>query len=348
MPVTGSMVRSAWLGVAPAIGLVALGAVFFFTDMHEISRTVGQARGWMLTLPVLCVLVSYLTMALSYQGISTAAGYPIPLTEMLKITFVANTVNYLVATGGLSGFAVRMYFFTRRAIPSGAAVVISLAQTFLTNATMLLLILVGFLYLFVAHNLSGVALPVAVALLALFTLIAVVIGLLLFHARLRRRTLFVLGQLLHLVLVRFLPHRAPPRTHIWRYQFNLNRGIAFLVGRKRQMVAPLFFIILDWTFTLLVLYTAFLSIRYPLPIGYVVVGFALGMVLSLVSVIPGGLGIMEGGMAAVYASLGVPFETAVVAVLIYRVTYYVLPLLFSLFFLHGMFVQGTHVRREAR
>jgi hypothetical protein len=55
---------------------------------------------------------------------------------------------------------------------------------------------------------------------------------------------------------------------------------------------------------------------------------------------------MEGSMAAVFSSMGVPFETAVVAILLFRVVYYLLPLLISLFFLHGMFVQGTSVGKE--
>ena len=51
-------------------------------------------------------------------------------------------------------------------------------------------------------------------------------------------------------------------------------------------------------------------------------------------------------LAAVFSSMGVPFETAVVAVLLFRVIYYLLPLLISLFFLHGMFVQGTNLSKE--
>ena len=43
--------------------------------------------------------------------------------------------------------------------------------------------------------------------------------------------------------------------------------------------------------------------------------------LSFASLIPGGLGVMEGSMAAVFASMGVPFETAVVAVLLFRIVY---------------------------
>jgi uncharacterized protein (TIRG00374 family) len=71
------------------------------------------------------------------------------------------------------------------------------------------------------------------------------------------------------------------------------------------------------------------------------------MTLSYVSLIPGGLGIMEGSMAAIYAGFGVPYENAVAAVLIYRVAYYLLPLIASLFF-YNMFTQGRLVGAEIR
>jgi uncharacterized protein (TIRG00374 family) len=327
-------------------GLAAFGAIFLFADPRELWAVLVRADPWMLTLPVLCMIASYLTMARSYQGIAVAAGCPVSLIDMLKITFVANSMNYLVATGGLSGFAVRMYFFSRLGMASQTAVIVSLAQTFLTNCTLLAFVLVGFAYVFTSHTLQGSALVATTVLLVLAIVFAVFASLLLLHPRLRRRTLFWIAQSAHWILHRVTPHRAPPRTHIWRYQFNLNRGISFLLSRKRAMIEPLLWIIADWLLTMLILYTAFLSVQYRIEFAEVIVGFAVGIVLSFASLIPGGLGVMEGSMAAVFASMGVPYETAVVAVLLFRVAYYLLPLLISLFFLHGMFVQGTTLSKE--
>ncbi len=338
--------HSRWIRLAVFLGLLAFAAMFAFADLHELWLTLAQADLRLLSLPILCVLLSYLTMARSYQGIAAAAGHPTPFWEMLKITFVANTSNYLISTGGLSGFAVRMYFFTRLGIPSDVALIISLAQTFMTNATLLVFVTAGFILLLGGHTLHGAALVVTTTLLVLFFAAGLMASALLLHPRLRRRALFGGAQAAHWLLHRFTPHRAPPRTHIWRYQFNLNRGITFLLARKRQMVAPLVYITIDWVFTLLVLYTAFLTVRYPIPPAFVIVGFAVGMVASFASLIPSGLGIMEGSMAAIFASIGVPFEPAVVATLIFRVAYYLLPVLISLFFMHGMLVLGTSVRRE--
>ena len=338
--------HSRWIRIAVLIGGLAFALLFVFADLQELWKTMAGADLRLLALPLLSVACSYLTMARSYQGIAAAAGHPLPFWEMLKITFVANTSNYLISTGGLSGFAVRLYFFTRRAVPSNVALIISLVQTFMTNVTLLGFVIVGFVYLFFTHDMHGAALVVTGILLVLFVSLAVIASLLLMHARLRRRTLFLLAQAVHWLLHRFWPHRAPARTHIWRYQFSLNRGIAFLLSRKREMVAPLAYIALDWLFTLLILHTSFVALRYPVPLSQVVVAFAVGMVASFASLIPGGLGVMEGSMAAIFAGFGVPYETAVLASLLFRIAYYVLPLLVSLFFLHGMFVAGRQAGRE--
>lgn len=331
---------------ALVLGIAVLVLLFVFSDTRKLWQTAEALDPRILLIPFACALASYVVMARSYQGIAAAAGCDVAFWEMLKITYVANTVNYIVSTGGLSGFAVRLYFFIRLSIPSGAAVTISLVQTFITNVILLLFVVVGFTYLLTTHNLRGYALGTTATLLFFFMLAAAIAVLLLFHRELRRRTLFVMAETVHWFLHRFFPRHKPRRTHIWRFQRNLNRGIEFLLERKRRMVVPTLWIIVDWVFTLLILYGAFLSVHFPIPLSYVVVGFAVGIILSLVSFVPGGLGVMEGSMAAIFASLSVPFETAVVAVLIFRVAYYVMPMIISVFFFRGMLLQGTRAAPE--
>src|SRR5207249_10304131 len=101
-------------------------------------------------------------------------------------------------------------------------------------------------------------------------------------------------------------------------------------------------IMLDWARSIAIMCSAIRSLRCPIPSRRVVIGFAVGICLSLLSLVPGGLGVMEGLMSAVFASLSVPYETAFVAVLLFRLAYYVLPLLVSLFFFHGIMLQAVH------
>jgi hypothetical protein len=338
--------RTHLLSWAFVLGIVAMALLFVFSDARKLWEIASTIDVWRLSIPLGCAMASYVVMALSYQGIARAAGSEVPFWEMLKITFVANTVNYVVSTGGLSGFAVRLYFFIRLKIPSGTAVIISLVQTFVTNLILLMFVVLGFAYLLTAHTLHGYALGTTAVLLFFFVLAAVLAIVLLLHRGLRRRTLFVMAEAVHWFMHRFLPRHKPGRARIWRFQRNLNRGIDFMLARKRHMVIPTLWIVVDWIATLLILWGAFVAVHYPIPMSFVVVGFAVGIILSLVSFVPGGLGVMEGSMAAIFASLSVPFETAVVAVLIFRIAYYVLPMIISVFFFRGMLVQGARATPE--
>src|SRR5579885_295684 len=166
--------------------------------------------------------------------------------------------------------------------------------------------------------------------------------------RLRLRLLRRGTLLLYATLRRLAPRRAPRRARLWRFQHTLDEGIAFLLQRKDRMLAPAAWITLDWFLTLAILWVAFRAVGQPIGLGLVLVGFGVGLLCSLVSFVPGGLGIMEGSMAAVYVSLGVPLERAVVAVLIFRVAYYVLPLVVSIFLFHGLMRQAIERAEAAR
>ena len=313
--------------------LFGIAVLVFVVTRSDIRQLREAARGivpLLLLLPALATVGSYCTMARSYQGIAAAAGYRLPFFEMLRITLVANTANYLVAAGGLSGFALRMYLFVRRGMPAGSAVIVSLVQTLLTNLTLLLFVIAGFLLLLLSHMLVGRDLVMAAVLLGVFSVVVLATTVFIVRRGWRRRVLLSATALLHVGWRRILPRRAPQRLAMLRFQRKLNAGLDFLLDRPREMAAPTCYIMLDWVCTLLVLYTAFVAIGHPISPSYVIAGFAIGMFFSIVSLVPAGLGVLEGSMAAVFASLNVPLERAVVAVLIFRVAYYGLPLLASL------------------
>lgn len=322
--------RQPWVTVAVLFGVGVLIFVVTRSDVRQLRETARGVEPSLLLLPALATVGSYLTMARSYQGIAAAAGYPLSFMEMLRITLVANTANYLVAAGGLSGFALRMYLFIRRGIPAGSAVLVSLVQTLITNLTLLIFVIGGFLVLLLSHMLVGRDLFVATFLLGAFSIVVLLTTLLIVRRGWRRRVLFAATELLHFGWRRLMARRAPRRFAMLRFQRNLNAGLDFLLDRPHEMLAPTLYILLDWVFTLLVLYTAFVAIGHPVRASYVIAGFAIGMFVSIVSLVPAGLGVLEASMAAVFASLDVPLERAVIAVLIFRVAYYGLPLLASL------------------
>lgn len=329
------------LSWAMVAGLLALCMLFLFSDVRALWETAAAIDPMWLAVPFLATIVSYATMARSYEQIARAAGVRVGFAEMLRITLVANTVNYIVTSGGLSGLAVRVYFFVRMKVHPGRALIISLTQTFLTNVVLLFCTVVGFVHLLRTTDLGGFAFGSMALLLGMSLLVALLATLLLVHRQLRRRTLFLLAEATNWFLRRFFPGRKPARVRLWRFQRNLNQGIEFLLARKREMVAPTLWIVADWTATLAILYVAFIAVGHPVPVPVVMAGFSIGVTVSLVSLVPGGLGIMEGSMAAVFAALAVPLEKSLVAVLIFRVAYYVFPTVVAVFFFRRMMVAGA-------
>lgn len=320
-------------GIGLLVGLVAL------TDGRALWGTISRISPVMLLPPVGLGLLSYGAMARSYQGIASAAGSRLPFRTWLRMTFVSNTANYLVTSAGLSGFAVRMLLLAQEGVSSGRAVVISLVQTFLTNLTLSGFILAGFAHLVLRQRLEGAPLTAAATAVGVFVGLLLVFVVLGSHRVLRRRALACLADTVDRLLRRLAPARAPSRRQLLRFVHNLNEGVEFLLARKASMLVPAAWITFDWVLTLGIIWVAFRSVGHPIPLGLVLIGFGVGVVLSLVGIIPGGLGLMEGSMTAVYVSLGVPLEPTVVAVIIFRFAYYVVPLLVSVFLFRGLLRQ---------
>jgi uncharacterized protein (TIRG00374 family) len=144
---------------------------------------------------------------------------------------------------------------------------------------------------------------------------------------------------IHALGRRFVPRWTPRRGRLGKFQRNLNQGFDFLLHRKERIVAPTLWILFDWVLTVGVLWAAFWAVNTPLPLSVVVMGFGVGL-LSLMVPVPAGIGIMEGSMTAVFVSLKVPMARSVLAVLIFRLTYQVVPLLVTLLLFHGIVRQA--------
>jgi uncharacterized membrane protein YbhN (UPF0104 family) len=80
-------------------------------------------------------------------------------------------------------------------------------------------------------------------------------------------------------------------------------------------------------FDMLTLYLLFIAAGHAVSPGILLVGYGLPQLLGKVSFLPGGVGIIEGTMAAMYVSLGVPNAVSVVIILTYRFISFWLPTL---------------------
>jgi uncharacterized protein (TIRG00374 family) len=330
-----------WLLLGCVLAAAAIAMIIVAIDARALMRVTASVRPAMLLLPVLCTAGSYAAMAASYRRIAAAAGLPLPFGEMLKVTLASTAANYVLSTGGLSGLALRSYFFAQKhGMSSGNAVSISLAQTFLTNFVLLAFLFWGLLNLLFDNQLRGAS-EFIVGFLFLLSLLLCSGAIAIVTSRTARLKVFALLLRIPDLLSRALHQRGDAiRARLTLFEAELHEGVDFLIARGTRMIAPLAYIGIDWFLMLATLYSAFYCVERPVPMHLVVIGFSTGVFLSIINLVPGGLGIMEGSMAAVFAAFGVPLETAVVATVIFRASYYVLPLALTLLFLRPMLALG--------
>ena len=95
------------------------------------------------------------------------------------------------------------------------------------------------------------------------------------------------------------------------------------------------------------LYFLFLAAGHPVNAAVLLTGYGLPLLFGRAAfILPGGVGIVEGSMAAIYTTLGVPDALSVVVVLGYRLISFWLPSLLG--FLAVFILQRTKGRPAVR
>jgi uncharacterized protein (TIRG00374 family) len=117
---------------------------------------------------------------------------------------------------------------------------------------------------------------------------------------------------------------------IQQFDRGLTRGVGALRQQPKMMVLVFLLIALDWVTSAVVLWYCFDALGDPVNPGVLMSGFVIGIMAGVASMIPGGLGIQEGSMAGVFNLLGVSFEQALLASILFRVMYFLLPYFTSL------------------
>ena len=106
----------------------------------------------------------------------------------------------------------------------------------------------------------------------------------------------------------------------------LEATVQFLHKGKLQLLLVFFWVSMDWAFTALTLYFCFHAVGLDLPLGLLLVGFTIMFLTSNINPVPAGLGVSESALAFTFKLLGVGFEKTLVAALLFRFVFFLLPL----------------------
>ncbi|MBQ9970584.1 MAG: flippase-like domain-containing protein [Elusimicrobiaceae bacterium] len=320
------------LGVLLSIALIA---VMIYQAKDSFVKIWQTVKIKYLFLSLFSAMMIYVSMGLALYEVLRIMGRKVGKSAAIGIALVSTTVNYVVSSLGASGFALRAHLLNRRRVPFGTCVTASIVISVLLYFVLAIIILQGSVLMLFNSSATTMQLLKNFVLIVGMCGVCAVVTAFLFNDEWRSKCLRKAFRMVNKVL--FHVFRALiPKGKYDDFMDQLDEGIDLIHKKKKKMTWTIIYICADWLFTILVLYFAFRAVGVHISTGVLVAGFAVGMVTTLIPILPGGLGAMELAMTAVYSQMGIDWDAALMATLIYRVVYYLIPGIVSIFIYWGL------------
>ncbi|MFA6317578.1 MAG: lysylphosphatidylglycerol synthase transmembrane domain-containing protein [Elusimicrobiota bacterium] len=290
-------------------------------------------------------LVSYIMVGLALWEVLRLLGHRLSFAEVFGIGFVSNTANYLVSSAGISGFALKAHLLHKRGVPYGTTVTASVVSSAILYFVLAAIIFQGLIYLILRVKGAHIQVMESAVGLAVLLLTALAMLKLFFDREIRWKVTRSAFRLINHGAYLFSAKQVP-QEDFDRFEEQLENGLSFIRAEKGRLTRAIAYTCLDWGFCMLTLHYGFEAVGEHVALGHLSTGFAVGQAATLIPLLPGGLGAMEAGMAAVFEGLGVAWESAVVASLIFRISYYIVPGLLSFVLLWGLKVSEPAIVEE--
>ena len=315
--------RNATLQVAVLVVLFGVLVAAVAADWAN-ARRVLRAADWRLLAPALAMTaLSYLCASAAYAQAVRVFGIAGRTTRRLLAGFVSMAVNNLITLGG-AGYAVGAILLRDRDTGLRDIAAASALNSYLYFAVGTTCLPLSLLYVIVGRHLPQRAEAGLVLVVTLGCMLAVLVNLAVFLPRFRSGLLRFLGRAFRRLA------RLDVESRLTAFDGSLTRGLASLRARPVRLVGLLAAIIGDWLFCAAAVWFCFAALGIRLHAGVLLSGFFIGIAAGALSMLPGGMGVQDGSMAGVYALLGVPFGPALLAAVLFRVTYYLIPFAFGL------------------
>ena len=297
------------------------------------ARRMLRAADWRLLAPALAVTaLSYLCSATAYAQSVRVFGVAGRTTRLLLAGFVSMAVNNLITLGNVVGYSVGAILLRDRNKGLRDIAAASAFNSYLYFAVGTTCLPLSLLYVIVGRHVPQRAEAGLVLVVALGCLLAVLVNLAVFLPRFRSNLLRFIGRALHRLT------RRDVESGLMAFDGSLTHGLASLRTRPGRLVGLLAAIIGDWLFCTATVWFCFAALGIRLHAGVLLSGFFIAIAAGALSMLPGGMGVQDGSMAGVYALLGVPFGPALLAAVLFRVVYYLIP------FALGLAVYGRLMR----
>jgi putative heme transporter len=301
--------RSMWLRRLRCVlvgAMMILGAISVAGQWSTVESAVGQLAhlNWrFVRWAVYAEAASIVAYAWLGRALLRAGRRRVAMGSMIAITLASNALASSVPAGAAWAASFSFEQFRRRGVGRGAAAFVLLLTVVLSVASLAVLIFAGV-------DLAGSTGPAA-SFRPVVT--ALVVALLIAVALVSRRSA---QERLRRAADRFRGSR------MRRLEQLLHRGLDEADGLRATpgiLLEGLAASLVTWLTDCACLVAAILAVSGPVPWSGLLVIYGVTQIAENLPITPGGIGVVEGAMSLLLVAYGMPADTAVAAVLVYRI-----------------------------
>jgi uncharacterized protein (TIRG00374 family) len=309
---------------ALVIAITIMGVLVILMDRREVESALRHASLWPVPFALLFTAASYAAISYDFALVCALFGIRLPKGDLVVVGFVSSVIANLVSLAGVASYSLRLMVLSRRGLSNAEILGPSIFHSYINNLFLVAMLPIGLTILVLRRAPRTAVEAELAAAAAILILLFAVATFALFSAGFRRGLLMRAEGIWKRVSARGWGR------NVWELDANLALGVSAAGRRPAVLAMPIALVALDWAACVVTMWFCFKAIGTYVPPGVLLTGFTVGVAAGLLSMIPGGLGVQEGSMAGVYALLGVQFEQALLASIIFRVVYYFVPYLASL------------------
>ncbi|MGE5221070.1 MAG: lysylphosphatidylglycerol synthase transmembrane domain-containing protein [Omnitrophica WOR_2 bacterium] len=305
----------------PLLIITGLAVHLLLPQIASLENSVNVVRSmslWLVSLAVIAQVCSYLGSGYLLKVIVDVDQHSLSIPRGMLITMAAASIG-LVAGGWVGAAAMTYRWIEERENTSEEAALAGVLPFLFNNALLVVVTVIGLVYLLINHHLSRLQVIGYSAFLSLIVsgLLVIVYGVQ-HRALAARLVLQIAARLMHIL------KRAYDPAVIQNSIDNIFVSLALL--QERGWIQPALGSGMNIVFDMLTLYFLFIAVGHTINPGVLMAGYGLAFLLGKVAFLfPGGVGVIESGMTAIFTNLGIPGSISVVVILGYRLFSFWLP-----------------------
>ncbi len=306
--------------------IFTLGALVFlvYISQKQILETYSnfeRVNLYILLFIIVWQVINYHTYARLYQRLFEILGVNIPYKPMYKVAIELNFVNHVFPSAGVSGFSYFGLRLKQLGATAGQATLVQTMRFITVFISFQIILLLGVLLLAVNGEASNLTIAVASSLGTLLVtgtfIVIYIVG-----DRSRIDTFFTTLTKFLNKLIRVVRPKHPETIRISavrRLFLEFHQNYEVLKKNYPKMKLPLVYAFFASLTEILTIYTVYAAFGDYVNLGAVIIAYAVANFAGLISVLPGGIGVYEGLMTAVLATVGVPPSTSIPVTIMYRI-----------------------------